>query len=134
VSQRRNEVTDAELELLKLLWERGPSTIRDLSEIRYPDGGPSHYATVQKLLDRLEGKGCVRRKRGERANVFVSAVDRGKLLASGLRRTAERLCDGELAPVLCQLVESAELSPAELAELRALVDRLAPRERRSKPR
>ena len=44
VRSRRN-VTDAELEVLKLLWDRGPSTIRQLTDRLYPDGGTAHYAT-----------------------------------------------------------------------------------------
>jgi predicted transcriptional regulator len=126
MSRPPQDVTDAELEVLKALWDRGPSTIRDLTDRLYPGGAASHYATVQKLLDRLEAKGCVRRRRSERAHVFVASVDRGKLVARGLKRTADRLCGGSLAPLLSQLVEAAELSPRELSELRELVDRLAP--------
>jgi predicted transcriptional regulator len=127
--KRTGDVTDAELAVLELLWERGPSTIRQLTDRLYPGGGPSHYATVQKLLDRLEGKRCVRRRRGARASVFDASVDRSKLVARGLRRTADRLCGGALAPLLTQLVEAAELSREELSELRDLVDRFAPVEK-----
>ncbi len=49
----RFDVTDAELAILKSLWELGPSTIRQLSDRLYPGGEAAHYATVQKLLDRL---------------------------------------------------------------------------------
>ena len=126
---RSGEVTDAELDVLELLWERGPSTIRQLSDRLYPGGGPSHYATVQKLLDRLEGKGCVDRRRDDRVNVFDAAVDRSKLVVRGLRRTAERLCGGSLAPLLSQLVEAAELSPEEIEGLKDLVARLSPPEK-----
>ena len=48
------DVTEAELALLRVLWDRGPSTIRQLTEVVYGPGDASSYATVQKLLDRLE--------------------------------------------------------------------------------
>ncbi len=51
------DVTEAELTILQAIWEHGPATIRQLAERVYGEGGASTYATVQKLLDRLESKG-----------------------------------------------------------------------------
>ena len=116
-------VTDAELGVLKALWKQGASTIRQLTDLLYPGGGASHYATVQKLLDRLESKSCVRRRQRGRVNVYTATVDRQALIAGRLRETADRLCDGSLTPVLTQLVSSGELTPRELAALRDLVVR-----------
>ena len=56
-------VTDTEWSVLQLLWDRGPCTVRQLADVLYPRGGPSEYATVHKLLERLEAKGYVRRER-----------------------------------------------------------------------
>ena len=116
-------VTDAELEVLKALWELGPATIRQLTDRLYPGGGTSHYATVQKLLERLEGKGHVSREPRGRVNIYRATMGRQALIAGRLRETAERLCDGSLTPVLTQLVDSAELTAPELAALRKLVTR-----------
>ncbi|UCF66581.1 MAG: BlaI/MecI/CopY family transcriptional regulator [Acidobacteriota bacterium] len=123
--------TDAELDVLKALWELGPTTIRQLTDRLYPDGGPAHYATVQKLLERLEAKSCVSRRQRARINVYRATVDRSELIARRLRETADRLCDGSLTPVLTQLVDSAELTPKELAALRELVKRQGRSERGS---
>ena len=49
------DVTDAELAVLQVLWSEGPATIRQLTETIYPDSGPGYYATVQKLLE-FDGK------------------------------------------------------------------------------
>jgi len=117
-------VTETELAVLKLLWSRGASTIRQLTDRLYPDGGASHYATVQKLLERLEAKDCVRCARQERVNVYSPAIGRTDLIARRLRDTANQLCDGSLAPLLTHLVDSRELSHEELAALRDLVERL----------
>jgi predicted transcriptional regulator len=119
----RKSATDAELEVLKALWELGPSTIRRLRDRLYPEGGPSQHATVQKLLERLEAKSFVRRSPRGRVNIYRATVDRHDLIANRLRETADRLCDGSLTPVLTQLVDSADLTPKELDALRKLVER-----------
>lgn len=118
------DITDTELAVLRLLWKRGPSTIRDLTDRLYPDGGHSHYATVQSLLDRLEQKGFVERSKQGRVNVFTPTVSRADLIARRLRATADTLCDGSMAPLLTQLVGNVELSSDELATLERLIDRL----------
>ena len=122
--ENAGRVTETELAVLKLLWSRGASTIRQLTDRLYPGGGASHYATVQKLLERLEAKGCVRCARQERVNVYSSAIGRTDLIARRLRETADQLCDGSLTPLLTHLVGSRELSHEELAALRDLVERL----------
>ncbi len=119
---RAANVTAAELAVLKLLWQRGPSKVRELCDRLYPGGGASHYATVQKLLERLEAKGCVRREQRDRVNVFLPAIDRSELVARRLRETAEQLCDGSLTPLLTHLAGSADLTREELTSLRELVD------------
>ena len=123
MKRARKSATDAELEVLKALWDLGPATIRQLRDRLYPEGGPAHHATVQKLLERLESKSCVRRTPRGRVNVYAATVNRNDLIASRLRETADRLCDGSLTPVLTQLVDSADLTPRELAALRDLVER-----------
>jgi predicted transcriptional regulator len=117
-------VTDAEREVLRVLWDAGPAPIRALVDRLYPGGGNSEYATVQKLLERLEDKGHVTRKLVGRQNVFTARVRREDLVARRLRDTADELCDGSLTPLLTHLVSSARLSDDELAELRRLVDEL----------
>ncbi|HKQ63139.1 MAG TPA: BlaI/MecI/CopY family transcriptional regulator [Candidatus Polarisedimenticolaceae bacterium] len=120
-------VSGAELEVLKALWSLGSATIRELTERLYPAGDVAHYATVQKLLERLEDKRCVRRRTGGKAHVYSAAVDRSGLIAGRLRETAEALCEGSLTPLLTHLVGSADLTAEELAELRELVERREPR-------
>jgi predicted transcriptional regulator len=117
-------VTDAERDVLRALWDAGRAPIRTLVDRLYPGGGTSEYATVQKLLERLEDKGHVTRKLEGRQNVFTARVRREDLVARRLRDTADELCDGSLTPLLTHLVSSARLSPEELAELRRLVDQL----------
>ena len=122
--QRNQDVTEAELALLQALWDHGPATIRQLVERVYQQSGTSVYGTVQKLLDRLEAKGCVARDRGGPVHVFRAAIDRDELIGRRLRAVADSLCGGSLSPLLTHLVEGRGLSEKERRELRALVDKL----------
>ena len=117
-------VTDAELAVLKALWSHEGATIRELTDELYPGGATAQYATVQKLLERLESKGCVRREAAGRAHRFTALVAVDDLIGRTLRDTAERLCEGSLKPLLTHLVESRSLKQEELDELKRLVERL----------
>ena len=119
------DVTEAELAVLRTLWEVGPCTIRVVTVRLYPPGGgASCYATVQKLLERLEAKGCVRRDRSAGAHRFAAAVGRDELIGRRLRAVADKLCGGSMTPLITNLVESRALSKRELAELRELIEKL----------
>jgi predicted transcriptional regulator len=118
------DVTDAELAILEVLWDQEPATIRQLTDRLYPDGGSAHYATVQKLLERLEAKGFVSRHRQPNAHTFAAGVDRDELIGRRLQATAERLCGGSWTPLLMHLVKARKLSARERQELRNLIDEL----------
>jgi BlaI family transcriptional regulator, penicillinase repressor len=118
------DVTDAELALLQSLWDQGPATIRQLVERVYAQDGTSVYATVQKLLDRLQTKGCVLRDRSQPVHVFRAAIGRDELIGRRLRAVADALCGGSLTPLLTQLVAGAELSLKDRQDLRDLIDQL----------
>jgi len=118
------DVTDAELALLSALWDHGPATIRQLVDRVYGQGGTSVYATVQKLLERLEQKDCVARDRSQSVHVFTASVDRSELIGRRLRAVADALCGGSLTPLLTHLVEGQGMSQAERRELRSLIERL----------
>jgi predicted transcriptional regulator len=122
-----HDVTDAELAVLQGLWERGSATIRHLTDALYPGGSAAQYATVQKLLERLEAKGCIRRDRGPWPHVFAATVDREDLIGRRLRAVAEKLCGGSLTPLLTHLIAVEHLSPQERHELRALLEDRSPK-------
>ena len=118
------DVTRTELAVLQVLWQTGSATRRQVADALYPGGGESHYATVQKLLERLEAKGFVRHRRDGNVLVFSAAVDRETLIGRRLRDVAEKLCDGSVTPLLTHLVRSKGLTPDEVNELQALLDQL----------
>lgn len=118
----QRDVTDAELAVMQVLWDRGEATIRQISDVLYPGGNQSHYATVQKLLERLEAKGFVQRDRTPQVHLFRATIGRDDLIGRRLRSLAEQLCGGSLTPLLTHLVKAEALSPKERAELKALIE------------
>ncbi|MDX2038647.1 MAG: BlaI/MecI/CopY family transcriptional regulator [Isosphaeraceae bacterium] len=122
MSRTSQDVTEAELTLLQHLWTEGEATIRKLTESAYGEVGPSSYATVQKLLDRLEAKGFVTRDRNTSIHTFRAAVGRDDLIARRLREVADKLCDGMLTPLLTHLVKMDRFSETDRAALRSLIE------------
>jgi predicted transcriptional regulator len=123
-------ITAAELRVLEELWQRQQATIRDLRDVLYPEGGNSKFATVQKLLERLEAKGVVERKKVETSWVFGAALARDELIGGELRRVADLLGSNSLTPLLTCLVETGELTAKERAHLRKLLDEVPATKRR----
>lgn len=119
-----HEITDTELAVLRQLWRREEATIRELTDSLYPDGGHSHYATVQSLLDRLQTKAFVIREKGGRVNRYRASISRAELARRRLRATADALFDGAMAPLLTHLVDNSDLRPEEISALRDLINGL----------
>ena len=125
------DVTDTELAILQILWDQGPSTRRQITDVLYPRGGPAQYATVQKLLERLEGKGFVAAKnRGQGVLTFAVSVDRDELISRKLQEMAAKLCGGSMTPLLMNLVRAQPLTDHQLDELRSFVEDLRRRTKR----
>jgi BlaI family transcriptional regulator, penicillinase repressor len=118
------DVTEAELAILQVLWDRGSATVRELTEQLYPTYSASQHATVQKLLERLEAKDCVRRNRTAWPHVFEAAIDRTELIDRRLQQTADKLCEGSIQPLLTHLVKAGKLSAEQRQSLRSLLDDL----------
>jgi len=127
------DVTDAELAVLQVLWERGPASRRQLTDRLYPGGSPAFYTTVQKLLERLEAKGYVTQVESPGALTFQAVVSRDQLINRRLLDMAEKLCQGSITPLLMNLVRSNRLSAKELQELRTLIDELRQQPKPKRP-
>ena len=99
-------ITDAELTILKALWDGGPGTVRELLERLGTDWA---YTTVQTLLTRLADKGHVRADRKDLAHVLQ------------VQEVAGTLLDGAVAPLVLRLVEQGRFSSEEIARFRELL-------------
>jgi predicted transcriptional regulator len=124
VPSRKAPVSDGELEVLKVLWSRGPGTVRDVAEALRDRARSLAYNTVLTLLARLRDKGYVATDKSSTAHVFRPLVSREDLLNQGLAKLADRICDGTSGPLVHALVKHKRLSAKEIAELRKLLDEL----------
>jgi len=122
MGRKRRDVTDAELAILQVLWDRGRMTIRQVAEILYPGGSVSEYATVKKLLTRLEEKGCVGRDDREATHSFEATITRDVLLGQRLNSIAEELCGGSRTPLLMNLLKEQKLTASDRVELRRFLN------------
>ena len=118
MGRKRQDVTEAELAILQILWDQGPSTIRHLTDAVYPNGNASDYATVKKLLARLEQKACVRRDRSDTAHRFEAAISQDELIGRRLQAVADNLCGGSRTPLLMHLLRTERLTTKQRQQLR----------------
>ena len=119
----RPPASDAELAILKLLWENERLSARDIREQLYPEGTPSDHATVQKLLQRLEQKKLIARDRRSFAHQFRAIVTREELAGEQLEALASKLTDGSMVPFILHAVNAKALTVEERVEIRRLLDR-----------
>jgi len=120
----RAPVSDAELEVLKVLWAGGPATVRDVAASLRKQRRRLAYNTVLTLLSRLREKGYVAADRRDTAHSFRAVVTREALLGSTLSAVADRICDGTASPLVLALVRGQHLSSDEISDLRKLLDEL----------
>lgn len=127
MARPRQDVTNAELAILDLLWERGTASTRQIVDALDPGGGAGRYATVQKQLERMEAKGLIHRDRSYFQHLFSPAVDREQLAGQRLQTVLDKLCEGSLVPLVSHLVRTRPLTPEERRALRDLIDEPTPR-------
>lgn len=121
---QREELSEAEQEVLKTLWELGSATVREVHERLEGQTRPRAYTTVLTFLGRLEAKGYVASDKAGIAHVFRPIVSRQALLAQRLTRLVDEVCEGTATPVVQALVQGRRLSSDDIAQLRRLLDDL----------
>lgn len=131
MTRKASDVTESELGVLQVLWGRGGQTIREVAAILEPADQDVYYATVKKLLERLEAKGFVRRQPQGIAYLYEATVGRDELVGQRLRILSESLCEGSVTPLLTQLAQHERLTKKQQAALRALIDELAASEQQA---
>lgn len=128
-----SDVTEAELAILRTLWDCGPSTVRQITERVYASDDVSDYSTVKKLLSRLEKKDFVTRCRKNVPHQFEASMSRDDLLNRRLRRLADDLCDGSRTPLLMNLLQGGEVTDEQRESLRDLIEGNREKPKKKKP-
>lgn len=127
-------LSDAEREVLKVLWDHGAATIREINEVLASRGRRWAYTTVSTLLQRLQAKDYVMSDSTVVPHVYQALVSREQLLDRRLKEAAEELCDGQAAPLVLALVQGNRFSAAELERMRQLIDEAASKPKTKKGR
>ena len=122
--------TEAELEILQVLWERGGCTVRDVHEVLHRRDGTG-YTTALKLLQIMHSKGLVTRDDSQRAHVFRAAVSKEKTQKRFLADLVQRVFDGSPSKLALEALGNARLSRRDVARLRELLDKHDDREKSS---
>jgi predicted transcriptional regulator len=112
--------TDAELGILNVLWERGPSTVRQVAEVLGREAG---YTTVLKLLQIMTEKGLVTRDETARTHIYAAAYSEDQTQKQLVSDLLERAFGGSAAKLVLQALAANRATPEELAEIRKLLDK-----------
>ena len=124
-------LSEAERDVLKVLWDQGPGTVRAINDVLTERGRRWAYTTVATLLQRLQAKRYVTADSSVVPHVFTAVVSREELLDRRLKDAADELCDGQAAPLILALVQGNRFSAAEFDRMRRLLDEAASK---SKPK
>src|SRR5580704_14545530 len=112
--------TEAELEILNILWANGPSTVRDVHTQSSKDTG---YTTVLKQMQVMVEKGLLGRSERFRSHVYEARIAKEKTQQRLARNLVQRAFDGSAANLVLGALSAQRVSPAELAEIREMLDR-----------
>jgi predicted transcriptional regulator len=125
--KRKNEATrrptDAELAILRVLWERGPSTVREVHQALSSSQG-SGYTTVLKQLQVMTEKGLVVRDEAQRAHVYLPKLSEQRTQRQLLRDLVDRAYAGSSAKLVLQALAGQHSTAKERSDIRALLDEL----------
>ena len=113
--------TASELEILRVLWGRGPSTVREVHEA-LSRKRPIGYTTVLKLLQIMTTKGTVRRNEGQRAHVYEASLPAEKTKRQLVADVLHRVFGGSASELMLHALQGRKTSRKEIEELRRLLD------------
>jgi len=115
--------TEAELTILRVIWRRGASTVREVwQEISREQN--SGYTTVLKIMQIMAEKGLVKRDESERSHIYVASLTEEQTQRQVMGHVLERVFSGSAHKLVMQALASKKATPAELAEIRKLLDEI----------
>ena len=115
----RRKPTDAEVAILRVLWARGPSTVREVAEAMGREGA---YTTVLKLLQIMTNKGLVKRDESARTHVYKATASEDQTKRQLVTELVNKVFEGSAAKLVMQALSAGKASPDEIAEIRKLLD------------
>jgi len=119
--------TESELSILRILWNRGPSTVREIWEQTSPEQ-KTGYTTVLKLMQIMYEKGLLTRDETERSHVYSARVSEEQTQKQVIGHLLERVFSGSAPKLVMQALAVKKATPEELAQIRKLLDELEGRQ------
>ena len=117
-------IGNAELEVLKVLWAKGPNTVREINSVLESHGHAWAYTTVQTMLHRLRDKGMVVSEKVGNVNRFEAALSLDNVVREQLSHLLDRFGEAGVAPLMLALVENSRFTAEEIEVFRTMLDRL----------
>jgi BlaI family transcriptional regulator, penicillinase repressor len=118
-----SQPTEVELQILGILWELGPSPVREIHK-RLEAAKGTNYSTTVKMLSVMLDKGLVKRDETARPHVYRAADTQQRTQKRMLSALIDRVFDGSAMSLVLQALSSRPASKSELDEIRRLIDRL----------
>ena len=126
-TDRPQQPTPAELSILRVLWRRGKSTVREVQEDLNrdrPGDSPTGYTTVLKLMQIMTDKGIVRRDESQRTHVYEAKASEEHTQRRLVKDLLDRAFGGSAQKLVLQALSTKKASPQEIAEIRSLLDEM----------
>ena len=114
-------LTPQELEIMKLVWQRGNATVRDVYEALL-ERRKIAYTTVMTMMKILETKGYLKKRRQDRAFIYRPAQPKSQIIGGMIREFIDRVFNGSAEPLLVHLVKSSRLREKDLRDIVRMVD------------
>src|ERR1700680_1962774 len=118
--RRKPVLTPQELEIMKVVWTAGPSTVRGVYEALL-ERRKIAYTTVMTMMNILEQKGYLKKTQKDRAYVYQATKPQKQVIRGMVREFVDRVFNGSAEPLLLHLVEDRGLSEAELDKIRKMI-------------
>lgn len=122
VRPKNEQPTPAELEILKVLWERGPATVRDVLEVLQESGDGRAYTSVMSLMNVMADKGLLTRTAEGRAFVYAARETRSETLGNLVGDLCRRAFEGSATTLVAHLLEEARPTAEEIDEIRKAIE------------
>jgi len=121
MSRQTPKPTDAELAILRVLWERGPSTVRQVHDVLNRER-PAAYTTSLKLLQIMTEKGLVERDERDRTHIYRTRLSEEQTQRQLIRDLLDRAFDGSATKLVMQALAARRATADELSEIRRVID------------
>ena len=119
----RHQLTELQLAILRVIWDRGEATVQDIWEALHAERGLAQ-TTVATMLSRLERRGVVTRRAQARQYHYRAAVTESEVQHSMVGELTERLFDGDVTALVQHLLAGEDISPGDIAKIREMIERV----------